>query len=630
MRHVYGAIRSIAISIAIFLSSPLIEAHPLNAVAAHIKINVIDLTWRVNVDGSTLYDMTVEREALSAQGAQSTTKFAQLYNKSLQTYEVVEAYTRKADGRKLVVEKDAMQIQRGVASGGSGASLPEAEILQITFPDVQKGDRTGWKVRLTTHTPQLKGWASLAEYLPPSVQIDQFRATLYAPRSVDLQVVAVGMRMVTTQLQESQVWQISGENKASIVDSNAANIGTTAPRLLASTFKDHQQLGAAFAKQFNAKSVVTDEIKLLAQKITEGKSGDRQKAVALHNWVRSNIRYVAVYLGTGGWVPHDVSAIVKNGYGDCKDQALLLQTLLKAVNIEAVPVLINSQNSYVLLELPVGFNHCIVYLPGLDLFADPTDNRIPLGSLPWADSDKPVVVALNEGARIMRTPPFNASQNRVMVKTDLAIDKAGRASGSLVIESIGLPATNLQDRLDQIPVGMAEVTVQKLLEQSRFRGTGKPQYPKVQRDVQAQSLTVSDLEIENLLNDPAGGSINPHPAFGLPVYILGNMGDYTSARRDYAVPCQPISVREEFALKFDPAFELLRIPGDFKVSNPDGIEVEARYTREGNSVTGWREMTLSHNRHVCSPAEFEARRAVMNRVARELRSGILFQQKAEQ
>jgi hypothetical protein len=110
------------------------------------------------------------------------------------------------------------------------------------------------------------------------------------------------------------------------------------------------------------------------------------------------------------------------------------------------------------------------------------------------------------------------------------------------------------------------------------------------------------------------------------MYILRNTGNYTAAKRDYAFACSPISVREEFELKFDPAFELLRIPSDFKESSSDGIEFEAHYTREGNSVKGWREMTLSHKRHVCSPADFEARRSAMNRISKQLRSGILFQQ----
>ena len=608
------------------LSCATAQAQALNTVAAHLKVNFIDLTWRVNADSTTVYDQAVEREALSEQGAQATTKFAQMYNKTLQRYEVMEAYTLKADGRKIAVEKEGMQIQSGIANGGSSSSWPDAEIMQITFPDVQKGDRTGWRIRITTHTPLLPGWASLEEYLMPSVQVDRFSATLEAPQSLDLQVVAVGMRMTATQRQQNQVWQIVGENKATLMDGNIANLNLAIPRLLASTYKDHMQLGVAFAQKLSSKVISTDEIKKFAQEITKSASTQRQKVTAIHNWVRKNIRYVAVYLGAGGWVPHDVNWILKNGYGDCKDHVLLMQTLLEAVNIEAAPVLINTTNTYELLELPVGFNHCIVYIPGLNLFADPTDGRIPAGALPWADSDKPVVVALNEGAKIMRTPVFTPTDNHVTVKTQLDIAKSGQATGTILLDAVGSPATTLQDRLAQIPADMGDVAVQKMLEESHLRGRGIAQYPAVQRDVQVQTLKITDLKIENLLNDPMAGSINPHPALNFPMYILRNAGNYTAAKRDYAFACSPIAVREEFELRFDSAFELLRIPSDFQESSPDGIEFEAHYIREGNSVKGWREMTLSHKRHVCNPADFESRRPAMSRIIKHLRSGILFQQ----
>ena len=309
---------------------------------------------------------------------------------------------------------------------------------------------------------------------------------------------------------------MDGENKAMAIDSNAANLITSTPRVMASTFRDHTQLAAAFAQQFNAKALVTDQVIKLAQTITGGKTTSKEQVAAIHNWVRKNIRYVAVYLGAGGWVPHDIGWILKNGYGDCKDHALLLQTLLKAVNIEAAPVLISTANEYVLAELPVGFNHCIVYIPDLNLFSDPTDGRIPPGALPWADSDKPVVVALSEGAKIMRTPAFTSANNHVTVRTELAISKEGKATGSIWIDAVGASATTLQDRLIQIPASMKGIAIQKLLEESNLVGRGIAQYAAVQRDTQAQSLKIADLEIDNLLNDPTAGSVNPHPALNLP------------------------------------------------------------------------------------------------------------------
>ena len=602
-------------------------AQNLNTNAALLKVNLVESVWHVNADATHTLEVYVEREALSDAGAQVVGKFAQAINKALQSYEVIEAYTLKADGRRLQVERDGVQVQRGIATGGTGLSWPEAEVHQITFPNLQKGDKAIWRSRLKSHTPVLPDWSSYAEFGVPNVIFDKMTVKIEAPQSLGLNVFASGWKQDKTQSGQQEIWQFEfTQAVAKVVDSNPANTLVTYPRIYASTLKSHAELAAAYAQQANANALLTDAVKALASKIIEGKTTPVAKAAAVHDWVRKNIRYVAVYLGTGGWVPHEVDWILKNRYGDCKDHALLLQTLLKAVDIEAVPVLINTTNEYALAELPIGFVHCIVYIPSLNLFVDPTDNRIPFGALPWADSDKPVAVALNDGARVMRTPAFMPSTNRLTIKTQLDIAKTGKATGSIELDATGFAATTLQDRLAQIPNGMEGVAVQKILEGSGLRGRGFMQYPAVQHDVQGQTLKIVNLEIDNLLGDASAGSINPHPTVNLPVYVLSNMGNYTAPRRDFAFTCTPVQVREEFEVRFDPAFQLLRVPANFKESQPDGIAFEAHYARDGNTIKGWREMTLSHTRHSCSAEDYAARKPVMNRIAQHLRSAVLFQQ----
>jgi len=38
---------------------------------------------------------------------------------------------------------------------------------------------------------------------------------------------------------------------------------------------------------------------------------------------QGHIRYVAIELGAGGFIPHDPDWTLTNAYGDCKDQAVL-------------------------------------------------------------------------------------------------------------------------------------------------------------------------------------------------------------------------------------------------------------------------------------------------------------------
>ncbi|WP_295856427.1 DUF3857 domain-containing protein [uncultured Xylophilus sp.] len=603
-------------------------AQALQTVAGHLKIVRSEALWKVNTDATTVLETLTENEALSVEGAQAATKAVQMVNRSLQRFEVLEAYTLKADGRKLPVGTAGLQVQRGVASGGNGPSWPGADLVQITFPDVQKGDRTLWRARMSTHVPNLSGVAEYQRVLPPLLAVESFRARLEAPRSLDLQVFASGLDVVEQQSEDDavRVWEVRGRMEPAVIDQSPLDLRSRSPRLFASTLRNPEQLADAYVRAASGKALISDEARMLAAQIVEGKSGTADKAAAVHDWVRKNIRYVAVYLGVGGWVPHDVDWILKNRYGDCKDHVLLTQVLLRAAGIDAVPALINTGADYTLPELPVGFNHVVVYIPALDLFADPTSAQTPFGRLPIQDADKPVAVGFAGGGRQMRTPAFAPQDNRTATRTVLSIDKTGTATGQVDIETAGFAASQLQARLQAIPAPMRAQAAAKLLEAAGRSGSGVMEFGELQRDVQRQSLRIASLQIVNLLPDATAGMVGAHPTLALPVYAGAAIGNHAAASRTYPVLCLPAQVREDFELRFDPAYRITRVPADVDETGPDGIAFKARYVREGNTVRGWRELTLSQPRHSCDPAQYSVRRATAQRIAQHLRSGVLFQQ----
>ena len=62
---------------------------------------------------------------------------------------------------------------------------------------------------------------------------------------------------------------------------------------------------------------------------------------ALHKWVAQDIRYVAVELGRGGYVPRTPETVVRTGFGDCKDKAMLFLAALRKIGVTGYPVLLN-------------------------------------------------------------------------------------------------------------------------------------------------------------------------------------------------------------------------------------------------------------------------------------------------
>jgi hypothetical protein len=190
-----------------------------------------------------------------------------------------------------------------------------------------------------------------------------------------------------------------------------------------------EDLATRFSAAFDERSVPTDEVQDLARQITRGLEAPRDKAQAVHEWIRRNLRYVAIFVGVGGWEPNDTATILRRRWGDCKDHVLLMQALLRAVGVEARPALVRIGDEHDLPPLAVAwFNHVILHLPGLGLYADPTARTIPFGDLPWSVMDKPVLVSAAGGPQVLRTPRLDPGSNRLHVKSAWRIDASGAAA----------------------------------------------------------------------------------------------------------------------------------------------------------------------------------------------------------
>jgi len=55
------------------------------------------------------------------------------------------------------------------------------------------------------------------------------------------------------------------------------------------------------------------------------------KVQRVAKFVQDDIRYVAIELGIGGWQPHHAADIYTHRYGDCKDKATLMSSMLHEV-----------------------------------------------------------------------------------------------------------------------------------------------------------------------------------------------------------------------------------------------------------------------------------------------------------
>jgi hypothetical protein len=95
------------------------------------------------------------------------------------------------------------------------------------------------------------------------------------------------------------------------------------------------------------------ELNRITDSLVTGKSDTLSRITAVYNWVQKNIKYVAFEEGAGGFVPRPADKIVANRYGDCKDKANVLVTMMNRAGIPCYYTWIGSRNKpYTYSEMP--------------------------------------------------------------------------------------------------------------------------------------------------------------------------------------------------------------------------------------------------------------------------------------
>jgi hypothetical protein len=124
---------------------------------------------------------------------------------------------------------------------------------------------------------------------------------------------------------------------------------------------------------------------------------------------------------------------VRRGFGDCKDKASLIYTMLREAGVGARLVLVRTRRNGAIAEVPASlavFDHAIAYVPSLDLFLDGTAEHSGTRELPAGDQGVMVLVVGPKTVELRRTPVLPAASNLRDRKTriELAADGSGVVS----------------------------------------------------------------------------------------------------------------------------------------------------------------------------------------------------------
>ncbi|AZD67368.1 Transglutaminase-like superfamily protein [Pseudomonas chlororaphis] len=575
-------------------------------------------SYVINSDGSFVLDVELVSRINEERAIKARAQHPLSYNRALETLEVVEAFTQKPDGRKVLVGTEQIKEQQEQVSS-QAPMFQDSRVKVVIFPEVAVGDRLVLRYqrhRTTALFPQQFEDISIPEFNPMNL----FSLTYDLPADMPLYSDTKGFKPSMPKAAPGRKvyrWDYVPAEKARI-EQGAVSYVDYGQYLAVSTFANFKDFARAYQERAGVE--VTPAITELAEKLTANLRTPRAKALALSDWVRENIRYVAVYVGAGAVVPHSAQAVLDNRYGDCKDHVALLEALLKAVAIESSPALINLGNAYTLPTVPtLGLlNHVITYVPSLDLYMDSTDSSIAAGYLPILILNKPVLLTASGERRQTPANQFSKVVNDMTFK----VAGSGAADFTSVATIEGWAAESNRYVYKSMKPTDRDLLIQQILTAYGQTGSGKFKTSSLVGNAEKFKSTMTG-RTDNLVNLP--GPIGVPTLSSLAGGILQNVFAFASEKeRTQGFVCISSETEETSRFEFPKEVSILAVPKAVTLQKSD-FDYSATYTKDGDAVVIKRRLKFTHPDAVCSPEEFAGMKPVIEGMVNDLKSQIIVQ-----
>ncbi len=322
-----------------------------------------------------------------------------------------------ADEEATLDERDL--IERSAET--SSDIFSDDRILVGPLPHVRQGSLVVVQVLETEHQPYFEGGAAKSDISSGYRWIEY---SLVTPKGIKPHIVTNLLQKDATRntVDNGRIvsYQLYGYDwsRLDTLEFDDPDLANAYPSFQFSTVPSWNLLAEAYHRHVEEMLASGGQLQPPAEQLVEGDG--RATAIRLSNWLNQRVRYTGMELGKKALIPYEPAEIIRRGYGDCKDKALILVAMLRQAGIQASLALVGTGVFAPLAELPSmrNFNHAIVYLPDLDFWIDPTWELQASGYLPEEDADIPALIAAPTTTRLVRTPAYNSKDHAdLLVRT---------------------------------------------------------------------------------------------------------------------------------------------------------------------------------------------------------------------
>ncbi|WP_088508546.1 DUF3857 domain-containing transglutaminase family protein [Burkholderia ubonensis] len=567
---------------------------------------------------------------LRANDANGIDAIAQRYvwfDKDLEKVDLLAAQTLDRDGVVHPVGPDAIRDVQEPRSAGA-PTFQDGVLRTVVFPGVEAGSRTRVAFRKVRTRPLNPGY--FGYFVEPSRDpVDYQRLVFDVPADMPLHADArgyVALPPVTANGRTRYVFEYR-HGPYDRIELGAVGYPTDGDRLMVSTLPDYAAFAARYRNAAVDPSADDPAVAQLARALTANAPDPHDKARILYDWVRANVRYVALFLGETAAAPHRVTDILRNRYGDCKDHVALFGALLAAVGIRSEPVLLNLGAVYTLPSVP-GYgggavNHAITWLPDLGLYADTTTGGIAFGYLPPIVMDRPALLV--DTGVLARTPATQPRTRTARLAIDAARLDAQRYQS--YVEDDGWTAELERNVFRRATRERVRQLAVERLRQSGLRGTA---------DLVTTDLTATAGPFGVTMTGTLDHAVWPDGTTAVPALSSPTGGIATQVQGWLAEPvrtqawvCIGGAFDETAQIALPANVAVTDVPADTAVRDRF-VDFASHYVFDASArvVQITRRLRAHFGRQVCTPDDYAAMRASLEQIERDTQAQIVVRAKA--
>lgn len=367
-----------------------------------------------------------------------------------------EADTETVQLRGARIHRKNGQVDQAIESGEGPTDNPamamysSARAFYVRFPRLDPGDVVEllYRVEDIAHRNAFADYFGEVVYTQSTEPIARAEYVLITPKTRAFHFNKPPHK--TEEKGDTKVFSYVFENVPPLEpEPMMPPLAETLAHVHVSTYKSWDDMGRWYWGLVKDQFTADDEVRRRALEITKGATTEAEKVRAVYDFVVQKTRYVALEFGIHGFKPYRCAQIFARGFGDCKDKATLIVTMLKELGINATIVILRTGlrgdfGTDVASLAP--FDHAIAYVPSLDLYLDGTAEFTGSTELPSMDRGA-LAIQINEGKpKLVHLPVPDEKQSIGSKRIEATLAADGSAQIDWKMDVSGSNASSWRQR----------------------------------------------------------------------------------------------------------------------------------------------------------------------------------------